>query len=138
MNIMSANRRFIVGCLIGVALSALAVFLSAGDRGTYAPMIANSAFAMFFPGLVYTMIWFPVLLWGIYFAAIPDIRIRPLRIAAAVTVAALGFAVWAYQDAALADAYRYYRGVVLLHGLLFAGGLVWLMQLAARGTRSRA
>jgi len=65
MNIMSANRRFIVGSLIGVALSALAGFLSAGDRGTYAPMIANSAFAMFFPGLVYTMIWFPVLLMTI-------------------------------------------------------------------------
>ena len=137
---MSANRRFMIGCLIGVALSALAVFLSAGDRGTYAPMIANSAFAMFFPGLVYTMIWIPVLLWGIYFAAIPGIQIRPLRIAAAVTVAALhlGFAVWAYRDAALADAYRYYRGVVLLHGVLFAGALVWLMQLAARRTRSRA
>ena len=136
---MSASRRFIVGSLIGVALSALAVFLSAGDRGTYAPMIANSAFAMFLYNYVH-MVWFPVLLWGIYFAAIPDIHLRPLRIAAALAVIALhlSFAVWAYRDAALADAFHYYRGVVLLHGLLFAGALVWLLQLAAKPTRSHS
>ena len=135
---MSTNRRFIIGSLFGLTLSALAVFLSAGDRGTYAPMIANSAFAMFLPGQIFTMTWFPVLLWGIYYAAIPDIRSRTVRIAAALGVMSLhlGFAFWAYQDAALSLAFREYRGVVVLHGLLFAGALGWLMQLAAKPRHS--
>jgi hypothetical protein len=136
---MSTNRRFILGCALGAMLSLLAAFLSAGDRGTYAPMIANSAFVMFFPGGIYTMLWAPVFMWGIYYAAIPDMGSRMLRITFVLVVALLhlGFAFWASQDSALLLAFRDYRGIVLLHAALFVFALVWLVYLALNPARAK-
>jgi len=95
---------------------------------------------MFFPGGIYTMTWAPTLMWGIYYAAIPDIGSRVVRItlSAAIVLFHLGFAYWAAHDSALLLAFREYPLPVLLHATLFVLALAWLVYFALNQDRAKS
>ena len=119
---MGLTKRMIIGVLMGIGLSVLAVLLAAAGHGPYAPMAFNASALLFIPsvGIILAVFAAP-LIWSAYYAFIPKIQSRHVRgvIVASLLLLHTVPAVWlASSDPAFRDALHLVPGFLCAHFIL--------------------
>jgi heme/copper-type cytochrome/quinol oxidase subunit 4 len=127
---MGRKLRFAFGFVLGLILSACALFLTGAGHGTYAPIIANASFLALIPGLgILLALAGTPFLWAIYFLVIPEIDSRPGRVIALVLISLLHVVpgVWlASEDHAFTRALESHPMWVIAHGLALVAAIISL------------
>lgn len=118
-----------------------AVFLAGAGHGTYAPMFANISLLGLIPLLgIFTGIFGPPVLWGLYFLLVPTIDSRGRKLLALLLIAVLHLVLgfwFAYDDPYFARMFQYASWMILLHGALLLITLVLLAFVSFADERDR-
>jgi hypothetical protein len=139
---LNPKLRFALGFVLGVLLSAIALLLMGSGHGTYAPMLANISLLGLIPLLgIFTGIFGPPVLWGLYFLLVPtiDSRGRKLLALLLITVLHLLLGCWfAYDDPYFARMLQYAPWLILLHGVVLLITLALLAYVSFRDEKESA
>lgn len=132
---MGLATRMIIGALMGIGLSVLAVLLAGTGHGSYAPMAFNASALLFIPSVgIMLAVFAAPFIWSAYYVFIPKIQSRHVRGAIVASLLLLHTvpAVWlASSDPAFREALRLLPGFLCAHFIL-ALAAVFLLLLFSR------
>ena len=138
---MGITKRMIVGVLMGIALSVLAVFLAGAGHGPYAPMAFNASALLFIPGVgIIVAVFAAPFIWSTYYALIPKIRNRNVRGATSALLCLLHTvpAAWlAASDPAFRDALHLVPGFLGAHFILALAAVVLLLTFSRKSDEAK-